>query len=274
MNQKDEVISELEIELLLEAIQMVSGYDFREYSKFSLARVVKRDLAILGLTHISELIPVILHDKACLETLTQNLSVNVTVFFRNPEILRHLIDNVFSALQSFPFIKIWHAGCSVGKEAYSLPILFHEQGLPGRCLIYATDFNHKVLSTAKNGVYSREEVEALNEKYKAGGRKHHISGYFHSQYNITFAHHNLEADGVFAEVQLIFCTNVLIYFIKDLKFRVITLFHVSLYPSRYLLLGPTDILNTGSPKFGFTEIGLNSHLYKKTPTLNSFTPIK
>ncbi len=265
----------IELEALVNCVYQLSGYDFREYASASVYRTVMKEVERNKLKYIAELIPLIIHDPDKLEQLLQNLSINVTEFFRDPKLYRLLVDTIFPVLSSYPFIKIWHAGCANGKEPYSMAILLDEYGLLDKTLIYATDFNHKVLAQGKKGVYPRSEIDNLTEQYYRAGGKHSLERYFYSQYDssqvskriksrITFAHHNLVSDGVFGEVQLIVCKNVMIYFNSDLKQRVLQLFTDSLCPHGFLCLGTTESINGHNRHQNYACLPGTMNIFKKT----------
>ncbi len=266
----------IEVDLVLEAIFRCCGYDFRQYAKGSITRNLQREVDHKGLNRISELLPLIIYDADKLHDLVHNLSIGVTDFFRDAQSYQVLVDQVFPTLRSFPFIKVWHAGCSNGKEVYSLAMLLNEAGLLERCLIYATDISHASLKVAKKGIYSREEVDEAQQRYLDAGGNSKIQDHFNCHYDvaqieshirkrITFAHHNLAADNVFGEMQLIICKNVLIYFDKNLKQRVIQLFHDSLSPSGYVMLGTTESIDLKQLNRTFKTECLAKRLYKKIP---------
>ena len=155
-----------------------------------------------------------------------------TTMFRNPGLFLVLRQKVLPYLKSYPSLKIWHAGCATGQEAYSLSIVLKEENLAKRTVIYATDFNDNALDTAKKGIYDIKDVKNFTKNYQAAGGKRSFSEYYHAEYDaikirqnlkapITFANHNLAIDGVFSETQLIMCRNVLIYFDKNLQDRVL-----------------------------------------------------
>ena len=118
---------EIEIQLLIEAIRLKHGYDFRQYAKASLSRRIKKGLSHTKYEKISEMIPSIIHDKSFFNSFILNLSVNVTEMFRDPLFYLRLRDKVTPYLKTFPFIKIWSAGISTGEEIYSLAILLKEE---------------------------------------------------------------------------------------------------------------------------------------------------
>jgi chemotaxis protein methyltransferase CheR len=178
--------------------------------------------------------------------------------FRDPLFYKSLRENVIPVLQTYPFFKIWHAGCSTGEEVYSMAILLKEAGLYDRSTIYATDFNQDVLNRAKEGIFSNSLMKDYTNNYRLSGGKEAFSEYYTSHYdhvimnkslkkNIVWANHNLVTDSVFAEVQMIICRNVLIYFDRDLQNKVHRLFYDSLVGGGILCLGAKESLR-------FTEL--------------------
>jgi len=265
----------IELDLLLQAVNMKYGYDFRNYSKAHLKRRILQRLKLSGLNTISELQNKVLWDKEFYRIFLQDLSINVTEMFRDPDFYLSLRKKVISDLKTYAHIKVWHAGCSSGEEVYSLAIILKEEDLLQRTQIYATDINKSVLETARNGIYSNKEIELYSRNYLDSGGKGQLSDYYTSKYgsvlfdkslskNIVFADHNLVTDGVFAEVNLVFCRNVLIYFDKFLQNKVLKLFSDSLSKRGFLCLGTKESLKFTSMEDGFTVIDKKMKIYKKS----------
>jgi chemotaxis protein methyltransferase CheR len=269
MMEAQKELEQIELELLLEAIFHRYGYDFRHYARASLKRRVAQRMQRSGVTRVSELIPLILHDKAFFDSFLKDMSVTVTDMFRDPDFFSALRSQVIPVLKTYPFIKIWHAGCATGEEVYSLAILLKEEGLYDRAQIYATDYNNHSLAIAREGIYSLEQIQRYSDNYaRAGGRRSFID-YYHAKYgaakmheslktNVTFANHNLASDGVFGEMQMVICRNVLIYFDQQLQNRVLTLLHDSLSPRGFLCLG-----NKESLKFSSMQDHFENHVYEQ-----------
>ncbi|HSH19697.1 MAG TPA: CheR family methyltransferase, partial [Draconibacterium sp.] len=222
-NQENTDIQDIEMSLLLQAVHLKYGYDFSNYSKTHLKRRILHRLALSGLSTISEMQNEILWDKEFYLAFLQDLSINVTDMFRDPEFYSIFRKKIIPNLSTYAHIKIWHAGCSTGEEVFSLAIILKEENILHKTQIYATDFNKRVLESAKQGIYSKKEMELHSRNYTEAGGKGQLSDYYTSKYgsvlfdkslskNIVFADHNLVTDGVFAEVHLVFCRNVLIYF--------------------------------------------------------------
>lgn len=270
-------IEEIEINCLLEAINQRLGYDFRHYARTSLQRRLRFMIEQERLCSVAELIPKIMHDEAFSKRFLSNLSVNVTEMFRDPSFFKTLIQDVFPTLKTFPFFKIWHAGCATGEEAYSLAILLEEAGIYDRARVYATDINLQVIQKGKEGLFSATAIAHYEQNYRQSGGQHQLADYFYRKYGtakiadrlkryITFANHNLVSDGVFAEVQLIVCRNVLIYFDIELKQHVINLFHRSLCPGGILCLGSKESLDYLPNTEGFEVLSSSERIYKKRIT--------
>ena len=163
----DELIN-LEIKLLMDGVYQVYGYDFREYSEASLRRRLTQWLSGSGFTTFSLAQSQLLRDRNLFDTLLRGITVNVSEMFRDPAFFKAVREHVVPYLKTYPFVKIWHAGCATGEEAYSMAILLLEEGLKGRFRIYATDINAEVISKAQEGDLSAEGDATLYKKLSAG----------------------------------------------------------------------------------------------------------
>jgi chemotaxis protein methyltransferase CheR len=259
---------------LLESIRFVYGYDFTDYAEASVKRRIDHFMNTKKITALEKLGKMILQDEKLFEEFIQELSVTVTEMFRDPAFYKSLRENVLKRLATYPFIKVWIAGCATGEEIYSIAILLQEEGLLNRSVIYATDINQKSLQVAKDGVYAVENMKAYTANYqKAGGTKS-FSEYYKAKYNsvifdkslkqnIVFAAHNLAVDKSFNEFQLIICRNVLIYFNQQLQSKVINLFHESLCPFGFLGLGNKESLLFSEARKHFEEIDRKEKIFIK-----------
>lgn len=265
---------DLEVRLLLEAIQQIYGYDFRGYNQAHVRRRILHRVQNLGLKSISELQHKLLHEEHFIEILLRDLSINVTEMFRDPGFYRSMRLEVIPVLKTYPFIKVWHAGCSTGEEVYSFAILLKEEGLLDRAQIYATDFNPIVLETARKGIYPVSRIKEYTQNYQASGGLQSFSDFYIARYdsvimdhnlrkNVVFAEHNLVTDNVFAEVHVIICRNVLIYFNKDLQNRVLKLFADSLIKGGFLGLGSKENIMFTEVADTFTVVDASEKIYKK-----------
>ena len=272
MRHKD--TTELEISLLLEVVYQKYGYDFRQYSEAHIRRRIMNRMTMSGLEDISQMRSKILNDETFTSSLLQDLSITVTEMFRDPGFYRSLRENVIHVLKTYPFIKIWHAGCSTGEEAYSMSIILKEEGLYDRTTIYATDFNQQVLNYAKQGIFSNKMMKEYTTNYQMAGGKESFSNYYTSddnnvimnqslKKNIVWANHNLVTDSVFAEAHLILCRNVLIYFDRNLQNKVQKLFYNSLIDGGILCLGSKESLHFSDFQEGYTELDKKQRIFKK-----------
>jgi chemotaxis protein methyltransferase CheR len=267
-------IEELEIRLFFEAMAMRHGYDFRHYAKASMKRRLLSFAQSLGCREIGTLIPRLLREEDFLAQALAHLSVPVTEMFRDPSVFLALRRDVLPLLDSYPRITIWQPGCATGEEPYSLAIMLKEEGLLHKVQIYATDINDEALAKAEEGIYPARNLAAYARNYEQAGGKGSLTDYFHTAYNfskinedirekIVFAHHNLVVDGVFCEVNLVICRNVLIYFDRTLQNRVLSLFHECLVRGGYLCLGNRESLRFTDVSDRFRNIDKIHRIFRK-----------
>lgn len=263
-----------DIAKLLEAVYEKYGYDFRRYSQAHIKRRVMNRLGVSEMKTVSDLKNKVLEDEVFAGQLLQDLSITVTEMFRDPGFYKSLRENIIPLLKTYPFIKIWHAGCATGEEAYSMAIILKEEGLYDRTTIYATDFNQRALEQAKQGIFSSKMMKDYTLNYQLAGGKESFGDYYTSDYemvimnkslkkNIVWANHNLVTDSDFAEVHLILCRNVLIYFDKDLQNHVHRLFYNSLVGGGILCLGSKEGLRFGDYAEYYAELDKKQRIFKK-----------
>lgn len=259
---------------LLESIRFVYGYDFTDYAEASVKRRIDHFMTSRKIHALDQLGKMILQDEKLFEEFVQEISVTVTEMFRDPFFYKSLRENVLKRLATYPFIKVWIAGCATGEEIYSIAILLQEENLLSRSVIYATDINQKSLQIAKEGVYPVENMKAYTANYQKAGATKSFSEYYKSKYNsvmfdkslkqnIVFAAHNLAVDKSFNEFQLIICRNVLIYFNQQLQNKVISLFYESLCPFGFLGLGNKESLLFSDKRKYFDEIDRREKIFMK-----------
>jgi chemotaxis protein methyltransferase CheR len=267
-------LEQLEIELLLEAVFRRYGLDFRQYAQASLKRRLYRRMHAEGLETLSQLQDRLLHDPPSMERLLVDLSINVTSMFRDPSFYVAFREHVVPVLHTYPFTRIWCAGCSTGEEVFSLAILLHEEGLYEHTRIYATDINERVLQTARDGVFPLERMKQYTQNYIKAGGKGDFSQYYTAAYdsvvfsrslteNVVFAQHNLAMDRSFNEFNVILCRNVMIYFDKALQDHVHTLFYESLETFGILALGHKESINFTRYADRYESIDLDERIYRK-----------
>jgi chemotaxis protein methyltransferase CheR len=272
--QADADLERIEMQLLLEGIYQHYGYDFRGYALASLKRRLWRRAHAEGLPTLSALQDRVLHDPGCMERLLHDLSINVTSMFRDPSFYAAFREDVIPALRTYPFLRIWNAGCSTGEETYSLAILLMEAGLYDKTRIYATDINDTVIDRARNGRFPLERMRDYTANYLRAGGQEEFSRYYTVEGDeasfsqeicsrVVFANHNLVSDGPFNEFNVIVCRNVMIYFGKGLQDRVHQLFYESLETFGVLALGHKESIRFTPHEGCFEELNTRERLYRK-----------
>src|ERR687889_534009 len=198
-------LERIEVQVMLEAIYQHYGFDFRGYAPGSLKRRLWRRAYAEKVETMSALQDRVLHDPAVMERLLLDLSINVTSMFRDPTFFQALREKVVPLLRTYPFVRIWNAGCSTGEETFSLAILLKEEGLYERSRIYATDINDSVLERARAGRFPLEKMREYTENYLRAGGGEEFSSYYtvegdHASFTgelcnqVVFAQHNLVSD--------------------------------------------------------------------------------
>src|SRR5438132_1976800 len=264
----------VEIKLLTEGIYQHYGFDFRDYSMPSLKRRIWKRVYAEGLSTVSGLQEKVLHDPACMESLLLDLSINTTAMFRDPTFYLAFRQKVVPLLRTYPFVRIWHAGCSTGEEVYSMAILLYEEGLYDRSRIYATDINEPVLQRAKAGIFPLDRMQEYTDNYIRAGGKESFSEYYTAKYggalfdqsltkNVVFSQHNLVTDRSFSEFNVILCRNVLIYFDKTLQSKVNGLFYDSLAMFGVLVLGSKETLRFMAHEDCYEQIAPPEKIFRK-----------
>jgi len=265
---------EVEVQLLLEGVFRFYGFDFRQYSPGSLKRRIWYSAREQGVPTISALQEKVLHDPGSMELLLLAFSINVTAMFRDPDFYLAFRNKVAPWLRTQPSVRIWHAGCSTGEEAYSMAILLKEEGLYERSRIYATDMSEMALGKAQEGILPLAPMREQTTNYLKSGGKGSFAEYYTARYdhaildaglrrNILFTRHNLVTDGSFNEFHVIVCRNVMIYFNRSLQARVHELFHDSLQVSGVLGLGMKEALMFSPHEADYEDLDAPARLYRK-----------
>jgi chemotaxis protein methyltransferase CheR len=267
-------LEDIEIELLLEGMYRHYGFDFRNYAPASIKRRIHESMRNEGVLSVSGFQEKVLHDPACLERLLYRLSVNVTSMFRDPTFFQTFRTKVVPLLRTYPFVRIWHAGCSTGEEVYSMAILLQEEDLYQRCRIYATDMSKEVLRKAREGIFPLASMQEYTANYMKAGGKRFFSDYYTAHYdsvifssslktNLIFSEHNLVTDGSFNEFHVVLCRNVMIYFNKTLQERVHNLIYESLSVLGVFGLGNKESLRFTPRETFYEELDQRDRLYRK-----------
>jgi len=272
--------SEIELDLLLLTIYRKFGYDFRQYTRPLFKRRLMRFIEQQKFDGIIDLIKHLLCDPHLWPLVLEQFSIGVTELFRDPGFFKAFRKQVIPFLKTHPYLRIWHAGCSTGEEVYSLAIILKEENLLDRTLLYATDLNQTALNCANYGEYSICDVSLLQEKYKQCGGKKNINNFIYQERNsvkikenlknnIIFSKHNLVSDGVFNDMNVILCRNVLIYFEPSLQEKCIQLFDQSLIYQGFFCLGSKESLVWSNKFTTFKKISSLWNIYKKSIDFNS-----
>jgi chemotaxis protein methyltransferase CheR len=265
---------ELELRLFLDAIYLKYDFDFRNYSRASLKRRVKAAMLRFDCATLTQLQELVIHDAQAFPVLLDFLTVQVSEMFRDPSFFRALREQVVPILRTYPSLKVWVAGCSNGEEAYSLAILLREEGLLERTLVYATDINPAALRAAESGVYDASRIASFTENHRLSGATGSLSDYYTAAYgravfdaslrrSIVFSDHSLATDAVFAEVQLVTCRNVLIYFDTALQNRALGLFHEALSHRGFLGLGAKESVRFSTHAADFQPFDERERIYRR-----------
>lgn len=264
-----------DVELLLIGLHEKYGYDFTSYSRASLKRRLNRILSMEKFPSFAEMHFHLLDDTNYLRRFIEEITVNVTEMFRDPSFFNHLRTKIIPVLATYPFIRIWVAGCATGEEAYSIAILLEEAKLSHKTLIYATDINPRVLEKAKSGIFPVNLIKQYSENYILSGGKEEFSKYYTAQYDkvifkeslrkkIVFSNHNLVSDHSFNSFQLISCRNVLIYFQTSLQNRVFDLFDDSIEPLGFLALGSKETMRFYVHCDRYKQVEKNEKIWRKS----------
>jgi chemotaxis protein methyltransferase CheR len=266
---------EIELRLLVDAVYLKYHYDFRGYAVASLKRRLRSAMARFHCETLSQLQDRMIHDPAVFSALLDFLTIQVSEMFRDPGYFLALREEVVPILRTYPSLKLWVAGCSTGEEAYSLAILFHEEGMLSRTLIYATDVNPHALVKAEAGVYDADRIPGFTENHRRSGARTSLSDYYTAAYgrvvfdkslrqHIVYSDHSLATDSVFAEVQLVSCRNVLIYFNRDLQDRAVGLFRDALCRKGFLGIGAKESLRFSRHASAFTDFVRDHRILQKS----------
>jgi chemotaxis protein methyltransferase CheR len=265
---------DIELRLLVDAVYLKYHYDFRGYAPASLKRRLSTALPVFGCRTLSQLQDRVLHEPAAFSQLLNFLTVQVSDLFRDPPYFLALRRTVVPLLRTYPSLRVWVAGCSTGEEVYGLAILLHEEGLLARSLIYATDINPQALQKAEAGVYEVDRIPGFIENHRRAGGRTSLSDYYTAAYGravfdkmlrkqVVFSDHSLATDSVFAEVQLVSCRNVLIYFDRELQARAVGLFRDALCRRGFLGIGAKESLRFSPHTAAFVPLVPDHRIYQK-----------
>src|ERR1700680_188393 len=268
-------VDDVEIQLLLEGVVQVTGYNFRDYDPALVRRRIEAAMAAEKVTTASGLQAKGLHDPKSLERLLTTLCTPRTGMFTEPDSMRMLRSLVIPLLRTYPFLRIWHVGCANGEETYSLAVLLTEEGLYERCKIYATDSLESGIDIARSGTYSSESMAAWSANYGASGGMRSLADYVATQSdhkvavdpslrkNIVFARHNVVSDASFNEFHLVVCSHVLSQFTVEFQSRIHRLLHGSLIRLGFLMLGNGESMQNSPNEQSYRRLGDAGTIYRR-----------
>lgn len=267
-------LESIEARLLTEGVYQRYGLDFRDYSTASLTRRILKCVSSEALGSISALQEKVLRDPACMDRLVGAITIHVTSMFRDPGMYKVFRQRIIPILRTYPFVRVWCAGCSTGEEVYSLAIVLVEEGLYKKSRIYATDLSEAVLDRAKSGIFPLQSMKEYTENYQMGGGARPFSDYYTADHenaifgaalreNVVFARHNLASEASFNEFNLVLCRNVMIYFNKTLSERVHGLFYQSLAPLGFLCLGSRESIRFSPHENCYETFESTEKIYRK-----------
>ena len=265
---------EAELRSLLQEVFDRYVFDFRDYGEQYIRRRVRHFQSTEQVVSLTELRSRLAADRACMERFLVAMTVHVTSMFRDPSFYKKLRSRVFPLLSPYPFIRIWHAGCSTGEELFSMAIMLEEENLYSRCRIYVTDMNELVLERARSGVFAASSAEEYETNYQLAGGRSSLSDYYTAMYdniifkrdlkkNVVFSRHNLVTDGPFHEFDLILCRNVMIYFNRALSNRVHGLLYKSLSPQGFLALGSRESIHFTPHAASYEAVDPAESIYRR-----------
>lgn len=266
-------ISDAELDSLTNAIKTRYGIDFTNYEKASLKRGFTRLIQKHELINIMGLWIKIMKDREFLLKYIDDLTVNLTELFRNPEIWIKLKENVLPQLRLNSKLEFWHAGCSSGEEVYTMAMVLQDQNLLYKSTALATDLSTAILEEARQGRYSNllisRYLKTFNQYFSQGnladwfdiGEKESIIKEKFKRH-IQFLNHNLVHEPMNRKFDIIFCRNVMIYFDDALKIKVLKLFNSCLKDGGFFVIGYYDMLPIEYRSF-FELYDSKTRIYRK-----------
>ncbi len=260
---------------LLEVLLHDYGFDYRIASVDWLRQKIASCIVAEQLQTVKGLREKVFHDEGCRQRLLRSLALDASAMFYEPAFYRSFRAAVVPLLRTYPFVRIWHVGCSTGQEVYSMAILLEEEGIYDRCRLYATDIDERALKQAREGVFPLAAMQEYTANYVRAGGKSSFSEYyttsddnatFHSSLkrNIIIAQHNLASDGPFNEFQAIVCRGVLPTLGPVIQARAHELFRQSLVRLGFLCLGETESLGNHGGRTAyepFSTGGIHRRIY-------------
>ncbi|MFN4061129.1 MAG: CheR family methyltransferase [Paracoccus hibiscisoli] len=247
------------------------GHDFSGYKMSTLIRRIRRRLHVLNMTSTKDYLRHLKRNPDECEALLNEFLINVTRFFRDPELFQTLREQAIRpmiAAANGEELRVWCAGCSSGEEAYSLAMLIDTEmraaGLRPRFTVFASDIDKQMIEIARAGTYPISALADIPEEMRASYTTHRdalmqITPQLRDR--VRFSLHSVLRDPPFARVDMISCRNLLIYLDEELQGRILPLFHYALRPGGYLFLGPSEGVRRESAHF--TEMDRPARLFQR-----------
>jgi chemotaxis protein methyltransferase CheR len=266
-------LERLEVELLLEGVRRHYGFDLRNHARPLLLRRLRRHLREERLETFSALQGRVLHDPEALEGLLRALACPPEALFADPPFFQAFRTRVVPVLRTYPSIRVWHAGCGSGEDTYALAILLREEGLWGRCRLYASDASEGLLADARSGVLALPGEEDVRNYQEAGGRRTLAEYYTRDgdwavlhpalREGIFFTQHNLATDASFNEFQVIICRDTLLAFNRTLYRRAHERLYESLARFGFLCLGRKESLARTPHAVEYEELEGSGRVFRR-----------
>ena len=249
------------LQKILTLLRTRVGVDFTQYKQPTVQRRLVRRMALLQVERLERYYSVLQNDSGEVEALFQDLLINVTEFFRDPQVFQTLKEQVFPSLvkdrRSDKAFRIWVPGCSTGEEIYSIAICLveylTENGLEYTALLFGTDLSDRVIDKARTGLYSNSAVSSISKERLRRFFVKSETGEYQIARSIRemciFSRHNVGKDPPLSRMDLISCRNLLIYLNPQLQRRVISTFGYALQPRGCLVLGSSETLGNMAELF-------------------------
>lgn len=263
----------IEVDLLLEGVWRLYGFDLRSHARPLLLRRLRRHLREERLETFSALQERVLHDAEALDGLLRALHCPAGGLFADPGFFRVFRERVVPVLRTWPSLKVWHAGCGTGEDTYALAIVLMEEGLWGRCRLYASDASEGLLSEARSGVLSLPTDEDEAHYAEAGGKRT-LAEYYTRDGNyavvhkrlregVFFTQHNLVTDASPNEFQVVVCRDTLLAFNRTLHNRVHGRLYESLARFGFLCLGRKESLSRTPHSAAYEELEGTGRVFRR-----------
>ena len=271
--QQAEVVAD-HVDALCRVLKDAIGHDFSGYKRSTLVRRVERRMHVLGLATGSGYLARVRSSPGECEALFRDLLINVTRFFRDPELFEVLRARAIAPLvaerAADEDLRVWISGCSSGEEAYSIAMLFAEvfeaAGQPLAVQIFATDIDEQMLQIAREGTYPNAAMADIPARLRDRYTIPHAERFTivpAIRDVIRFSNHSLVKDPPFSRIDLASCRNLLIYFDERLQQMVLPLLHYAVRANGFLFLGPSETI--GRFDSLFRAVDGNARLFQRAP---------